>query len=254
MDGAAAFCRIRGDESCTGETGKGKTGRDRRGARCLHKSGETCEEKRPCLKWREPGPGGNRWIKNSKRSPVFAERLGSEPGSHAFDHTLRVARLCELIGRSEGADPGILIPAALLHDIARPAEKARGVPHEIEGARVAEEYLGSIGYDPALIPAIAAAIRTHRFRSDEKPATPEAKILSDADKLDAMGAVGIARTFMRAGEHGGEMQDAVDHFHEKLLRLPDLLYTATAREIAADRHRFLTGFLRELEDETRDVR
>jgi len=180
----------------------------------------------------------------------FAERSGAEPGSHGFDHTLRVTRLCEFIGRREGADPGILIPAALLHDIARPAEKAQGVPHEIEGARMAGEFLRSTGYDPVLIPAIADAIRTHRFRSDEKPATLEAKILSDADKLDAMGAVGIARTFMRAGEHGGEMQNAIDHFHEKLLRLHDHLYTETALQIAADRHTFLTMFLRELEKGT----
>ena len=180
---------------------------------------------------------------------AFVKHAVVEPGSHGFDHTIRVARLCEIIGSSEGADRDILIPAALLHDIARPAEKARGIPHEVEGARIAEEYLRSGGYDPALIPAIAAAIRTHRFRSAEKPATLEARILSDADKLDAMGAVGIARTFMRAGEHGGEMQDAVDHFHEKLLVLQDHLYTETARKIAAGRHAFLAGFISELEDE-----
>ncbi|WML68271.1 MAG: hypothetical protein METHP_01876 [Methanoregula sp. SKADARSKE-2] len=184
----------------------------------------------------------------------FAERSGAEAGSHGFDHTLRVARLCGIIGEREGADPGILIPAALLHDIARPAERGRGVPHEIEGARVAEEFLRSTGYDPALIPAIVDAIRTHRFRSDEKPATREAEILSDADKLDAMGAVGIARTFMRAGEDGGEMQDAIDHFHEKLLRLHDHVHTDTARQIAAGRHAFLTAFLRELGEETRKER
>lgn len=171
-------------------------------------------------------------------------------GSHGLDHTLRVTRLCKLIGQAEGADMDVLIPAALLHDIARPAEKERGIPHELEGARMAEELLTTMGYDPERIFLIAGAIRTHRYRSDERPATAEAKILSDADKLDALGAIGIARTFMRAGEHGGDIADAVDHFHDKLLNLSDLLYTPTGRRIAEERHIFLTNFIGELEAET----
>lgn len=176
----------------------------------------------------------------------------ARPGSHGFDHVERVTALCEQIGRAEGADMDILIPAALLHDIARPLEKEQGIPHEQEGARMAEEYLGSIGYDASAIPAIAAAIRTHRFRSAEKPESLEARILSDADKLDALGAVGIARTFMRAGEHGTTIEDGIRHFHEKLLRLPDLMDTKTARQIAQDRHAFLLQFLHRLEEEMAD--
>ena len=111
--------------------------------------------------------------------------------------------MCERIGREEHADMAVLIPAALLHDIARPLEKEHGIPHELEGARMAEAFLVSIRYDARCIPEITHAIRTHRYRSAEKPETLEARILSDADKLDALGAIGIARTFMRAGEHGG---------------------------------------------------
>ncbi|PKL70865.1 MAG: phosphohydrolase [Methanomicrobiales archaeon HGW-Methanomicrobiales-1] len=176
------------------------------------------------------------------------DELGTA-GSHGMDHTERVTRLCRIIGKREHADMDILIPAALLHDIARPLEKERGLPHETEGARMAEAYLASIHYNPELIPAIGAAIRTHRFRSDEKPATPEAKILSDADKLDALGAIGIARTFMRAAEHGGDISDAVFHFHDKLLKLKNLMYTETGRDIAGERHVFLATFLETLERE-----
>jgi uncharacterized protein len=172
-----------------------------------------------------------------------------ESGSHGMDHTDRVVRMCRIIGDQEHADMGILLPAAFLHDIARPIEKERGLPHEAEGARIAGEYLRSIHYDESSIPAICAAIRTHRFRSDEKPASPEAKILSDADKLDAMGATGIARTFMRAAEHDGEISDAVAHFHDKLLHLKDLMYTKTGRQLAAERHAFLMQFLKELNRE-----
>jgi len=174
--------------------------------------------------------------------------LGQD-GSHGMDHVMRVTRLCEIIGTQEQANPDILIPAALLHDIARPIEKHQGLPHEIEGATMAETYLRSISYDENLIPEIVHAIRTHRFRSTELPKTLEARILSDADKLDALGAIGIARTFMRAAEHGGSMNDATSHFHDKLLKLRDMMYTESGREIAEKRHAFLVLFLNTLEDE-----
>jgi uncharacterized protein len=174
--------------------------------------------------------------------------LGQE-GSHGMDHVVRVTSLCRIIGADEHADMAILIPAALLHDIARPVEKLRSVPHEMEGSRIAEQYLRSIHYDETRIPAIAGAIRTHRFRSNELPATLEAKVLSDADKLDAMGASGIARTFMRAAEYGGGIDDAVAHFHDKLLKLDRLMYTESGRRIAKTRHAFLIWFLDTLEEE-----
>jgi uncharacterized protein len=170
-------------------------------------------------------------------------------GSHGMDHVDRVTRLCRQIGADEQADMAILIPAALFHDIARPIERTQGIPHEAEGARMAEQYLRSIHYDEARIPAIAGAIRTHRFRSTELPATREAEILSDADKLDAMGASGIARTFMRAAEHGGGIDDAVAHFHDKLLKLGDRMHTESGRRIAEQRHAFLVRFLSTLEEE-----
>jgi len=180
---------------------------------------------------------------------TYVKSAFSASGSHGFDHVMRVTCLCEMIGKKEHANMDILIPAALFHDIARPLEKKDGTPHEEEGAKIAESFLSSIHYEPALIPPIAGAIRTHRYRSDQKPKTPEAKILSDADKLDAMGATGIARTFMRAGEHNGEMQDAIEHIHEKLLKLNDHLYTKTATEIAQRRHDLLEYFVRSLEEE-----
>jgi len=182
-----------------------------------------------------------------------ATELG-QAGSHGMDHVERVTRLCRQIGAEEHADMAILIPAALLHDIARPAEKAQGTPHEEEGARIAAMYLRSIHYDETRIPAITGAIRTHRFRSKELPATLEAKILSDADKLDAMGASGIARTFIRAGEHSGGIDDAVAHVHDKLLKLRGMMYTESGRRIAGTRHAFLSSFLDTLEEERQGSR
>jgi len=179
----------------------------------------------------------------------YVKSVLGQGGSHGLDHVERVTRLCEMIGANEHADMGILLPAALLHDIGRPVEKEKGTRHEAEGAQIAERFLRSIGYNEDLIPPITHAIRTHRFRSKETPGTPEARILADADKLDAMGAVGIGRTFMRAAEHGGTVNDAVEHFHDKLLKLKDLIHTETARDIARERHEFLACFLATLERE-----
>jgi uncharacterized protein len=164
-------------------------------------------------------------------------------GSHGFDHTARVTCLCEMIGSNEHADMDVLIPAALFHDIARPVEEEKGIPHEEEGARMAGDFLRSIHYDEKLIPRIADAILTHRYTSGKKPESLEAKILSDADKLDAMGAIGISRTFIQAGEQKGEISDGISHMGEKLLKLKDLMYTGCARQIAGQRHEFLLLFM-----------
>ncbi len=181
---------------------------------------------------------------------AYVETCFRQSGAHDLDHVLRVTRLCEEIGVAEGADMHVLIPAALFHDIARPQEDETGLPHQEEGARIAEAYLRSIGYDAERITAIAHAIRTHRYSTGPEPETPEAKILSDADKLDAMGAVGIARTFLQAGEHGDGIADAAGHIHEKLLNLRGLIYTDTAAKIALKRHALLQQFADSLEDET----
>lgn len=180
---------------------------------------------------------------------AYVQTVFEESGSHGFDHTLRVTRLCERLGEDEKADMRVVLPAALLHDIARPLEEEKGVAHEKAGALIAEEFLRSIGYEEVLIPKISHAIRTHRYRSESRPETLEAMVLSDADKLDAMGAIGIARTFMQAGEQKGTMSDATDHIHEKLLKLKGLMYTRGARGIAEERHRVLETFLLTFEGE-----
>ena len=174
----------------------------------------------------------------------------NESGAHGFDHTLRVVRLCETLGAREGADMAVLIPAAIFHDIARPLEEKTGVPHEEEGARMAAVYLEAIGYPADRIAGIVHAIRAHRYSTGIDPETLEARVLSDADNLDAMGAVGIARTFMQSGEQGNGIADAADHFHDKLLNLKDRMYTESARKLAEGRHALLVAFLAALEEET----
>ena len=176
----------------------------------------------------------------------YVRRFLQDFGAHGFDHIVRVTRISEILGSGEGADMKVLIPAALLHDIARPIEDEMGLPHEEKGAEMAEVYLRSINYSEECIPAITHAIRAHRYTKGIPPKTPEAKILSDADKLDAMGAFGIARTFMQAGEEDTGINGAVDHINEKLLKLKEKMYTEGGKKIAEQRHAFLKFFLEEL--------
>ncbi|WP_010477275.1 HD domain-containing protein [Thermococcus zilligii] len=177
----------------------------------------------------------------------FARSFFERDGTHGFSHVERVFNLCLHIGREEGADLEVLALAALLHDIARPLEDAGKVEdHAAEGARIARGYLKGLGYPDEKVEAVAHAIEAHRFSRGPEPGTLEAKILSDADKLDAIGAVGIARVFMYSGEHGRDIEASMRHFEEKILKLKDLMYTETARKIAEGRHRFTEEFLRRL--------
>ncbi len=125
---------------------------------------------------------------------LLYERSGS---GHDFDHVLRVLALAERIGRAEGADLAVVRTAALLHDV---GESQGRRDHHLRGAAIAREILA--GSPPEFIEAVAHAIEAHRFRAEPTPRTLEAKVVSDADKLDALGAIGIARVFAHAGARG----------------------------------------------------
>lgn len=163
---------------------------------------------------------------------------------HDEDHVKRVTKLALFIAEREGGDLEIVKKAAELHDIARDYEN-----HAIVGAKMAERILRAEGYDDDFIKRVCHCIEAHSFSSGIKPETIEAKILSDADKLDAIGAIGIARAFMFAGERKRSLNDALKHFEEKLLKLKNLMHTETAKKIAEKRHRFLEDFYYKILDE-----
>jgi uncharacterized protein len=191
----------------------------------------------------------------------------SDP-SHGFDHVLRVLTLAERIGQAEGADMEIVRAATLLHDMARAEEERTGACHARVGAERARQILADHPADQ--VEAVAQAIASHRFRDEVVPQTLEAKVLYDADKLDAIGATGIARAYALAGKRGqrvwaepsngslAESQSSdytpLHEFTFKLSRLKDALFTATARQIAEERHRYLVEFFDRLEDEVHGKR
>ena len=165
------------------------------------------------------------------------------PG-HDVDHVRRVYENCLLILERETGDPWVVLPAAILHDIARGKEN-----HAIESGKMAEKLLKEIKYPEDKIPRIVRAIESHSFSGNRRPLDRESKILWDADNLDAIGAVGIARAFLYSGANGRGIRETIEHFKEKLLRLKDMMYTETGKEIAKRRHEFMLNFLRELESE-----
>lgn len=195
--------------------------------------------------------------------------------AHDFHHVLRVLSLAERIGLAEEADMEILRTAVLLHDIGRPEEIRNGVCHARAGAEKARRILAD--WPSEKVEAVTHAIATHRFRNDAVPESLEAKILYDADKLDCIGAIGVARAYVIGGLMGqllwGEVEPdylqarwenkalargdlSSDHtpVHEfafKLSRIKDTLFTTTAKEIAEERHRFMAQFFSRLEAEVK---
>jgi uncharacterized protein len=181
-------------------------------------------------------------------------------GSHDWDHTLRVHRLCRHIGTAEGADLLVAEAAAYLHDIGRAdQDRSNGhLCHAEKGAAMAREMLAAFPLSDRRRENIIHCIAAHRFRRGETPQTLEARVVFDADKLDAIGAVGIARAFLFAGELGARLHSpeidvtqapaySVDdtgyrEYLVKLSKIHERILTPAGRHLAEERHRFMAGF------------
>lgn len=168
-------------------------------------------------------------------------------GGHDAGHTLRVCRNALLIAENEqDCDTLIVALAALLHD---------ADDHKLfftQDKANARAFLERNQVPQETINRICQVIDSVSFSRNKgrPPGTLEGKIVQDADRLDAMGAVGIARTFAYGGEHGRAMQESVQHFYDKLLRLKGLMNTETGKQMAEKRHAFLEQFLEEYKQET----
>jgi uncharacterized protein len=188
-------------------------------------------------------------------------------GSHGFDHVERVLALALRLGAESGADERVLALAALLHDIGRAEEDASGgaTCHAAAGAGLAREILRRHGADPTLIRRVADCVRRHRYRGRARPVSREAKLVFDADKIDSLGAVGVGRAFLFAGEVGARLHNSPaaarrareygrgDTAHRewlvKLRHIPGRLLTPAGRRLAADRAAFAAAFFRRLGEE-----
>ncbi len=173
--------------------------------------------------------------------------MGKDP-VHGWPHVERVLGLVLKISEKyrDKIDLEALIIATLLHDIGRRFEEDYGEHHATISARLARQLLAALGYDQEFIDKVEHIILSHSFSLKMKAETLEAMILSDADKLDAIGAIGVVRAFMLGGERKESIDEKIKHFHEKLLKLKELLYLEESIKIARRRHEFLRLFLEEL--------
>ena len=171
------------------------------------------------------------------------------------------------MGRKMDARLDILTAASLLHDIGRRFEsETRGrICHALKGAEMAGKILTDLEFSPSDIEQITHCIKSHRYRSKERPESLEARIIFDADKLDSIGAIGIGRAFLFAGKIGAKLHDAeTDHtgtlpysmedtayreFRVKMSRVREQMLTPLGRELAEKRHRFMEVFFDELNRE-----
>jgi uncharacterized protein len=181
----------------------------------------------------------------------FARQIfAGDTGGHDFYHTLRVYHLATAIAREENADLEIVQLAALLHDI----DDHKISPQTCEDKGRALAFLKSHGVPCEKITQIVQIISSVSFsRNLGRPDSLEAMCVQDADRLDALGALGIARAFAYGGSHGRKIFDpsgldkttTIDHFYDKLLKLKELMNTRTGQKMAANRDRFTRSFLNE---------
>jgi uncharacterized protein len=190
----------------------------------------------------------------------------STDGSHDDSHLRRVWKNAAAIQAEEGGDAEVLLAATILHDC---VQVEKNSPLRAQASRLSAEkaarVLAALAWPQDKIEAVAHAVQAHSFSAGVTPRTIEAKSLQDADRLDAVGMIGVARCFYVAGRMGSSLYDAadphaagrpyddrrfaLDHFHTKLLGLSSGFQTATGARLAQVRHERLQRFLDEFSDE-----
>jgi uncharacterized protein len=179
---------------------------------------------------------------------------------HCKFHTERVYSLATRIGLIEKADLEVIKAAALLHDVGRSLEDENKISdHAIEGTIIAKKILIKSKFNPEKINDVIHCIKVHRYSKALEPKSLEAKIIQDSDRLDMIGAIGIARVFSRAGainnpihdpsippkiSYDGKSLTAVNHIYEKLLKSKNKFHTISAKTISKKRYEFVEKFLK----------
>jgi len=215
-----------------------------------------------------------------KKVKEYVQKTMNCPG-HNIDHVLRVYNLCLNLSKGQDIDSEVLEAATFLHDIggAREAKDNSGkTDHAIESSKMAKPILKKLGFSGKKIEHIQNCIISHRYKNNHEPKTLEAKLLFDADKLDALGAIGLARHFVWVGKNNaniyrkvkkidnyikenitggsidGRIMDKSKHspqieYEIKIKYIIDKLYTSKAKKIAKERLKFFKNFLARLEEE-----
>jgi uncharacterized protein len=186
--------------------------------------------------------------------------------AHDREHIRRVVTNARALAVAEHADLAVVLPAAWLHDcVLVPKDSPQRALASRMAATAATNFLGSIDYPARYLPAIAHAIEAHSFSAQIRPRTLEAQVVQDADRLDAIGAIGVARCLMLGGAMDKPLYQpqepfpqrrppddsryVIDHFYRKLLLLADTMTTEAGRKAAQERAAFMHQFLAQLRAE-----
>lgn len=194
------------------------------------------------------------------------EQMSTADSGHGIDHVRRVVANATTIALKENANPQIVLPAAWLHDcVFVPKNSSQRNKASRLAADKASQFLNSIGYPAEYVQPVHHCIMAHSFSAKIDCQTIEAKVVQDADRLEALGAIGISRCLMTGGAMGQRLYhpddpfpvdrepedtvQSIDHFFVKLLKLPMTMKTSTGRELASQRSGFMIEFLSQLCDE-----
>jgi uncharacterized protein len=197
---------------------------------------------------------------------AYLEQVMSGDPAHDISHVSRVVQNALRLTEAEGGNPAVTLPAAWLHDcVTVPKDSPLRKLASSLAAREAERFLKGIGYPEELLPEISHAIEAHSFSANVPAETIEARIVQDADRLEAIGAIGIARCFLTGGSmgtplydpgdpfaHGRELDDksfTLDHFYCKLMGLAGTMQTDAGRAEAIRRTEYMREFLQRLAEE-----
>ena len=201
-----------------------------------------------------------------QRFAAFLDASAPGDAAHDREHIRRVVANARRIAAAENADLSVVLPAAWLHDcVGVPKDSPLRAQASTLAAEAASAWLRERGYPEQIIPAIEHAIAAHSFSAGIAPRTLEAQVVQDADRLDSLGAIGVARCLMLGGAMAKPLYHAddpfcasrppddtrfvIDHFFRKLLTLADTMQTPTAREEAQARTAFMRQFLDQLGQE-----
>lgn len=214
-------------------------------------------------------------LKNQLESQL-AQHMRDDDGSHDVHHVRRVWENAQQFARhmdhephADSLDWEVVLAAVYLHDLVNvPKNSPNRRRASALSAEAARPLLRAIGFPEHKIDAVAHAIEAHSFSAGITPQTEEARIVQDADRIESLGALGIARTFYTAGRMNSLLFDAddpfgksrdfddqafaIDHFKKKLLNLPDTMQTAAGRQVACERVAVMRAFLKDLGDEIGD--
>ncbi|MCX2545004.1 HD domain-containing protein [Pseudomonas sp. COW5] len=190
----------------------------------------------------------------------------SEDGAHDLSHLQRVWHNARTLQAEEGGDLEVLLAAVLLHDCVA-VEKNSPLRSQASrlAAKKASTVLANLNWPEEKVSAVIHAIEAHSFSANITPTTLEARLMQDADRLDSLGMLGVARTFYTAGRMGSALYDpydpearerdyndkrfCLDHFQTKLLHLADGFQTAAGQRLAQIRHQRLKGFMEQFKEE-----